>query len=88
MAKWTKGEITLLSKNYGKKTVLHIATLVGRSEAAVGMYLAKHRAEFPRIRVWDTPKTSKKTSKKVNSTKKVAKKSKKTLTTTNPTPTL
>lgn len=56
MAKWTKGEITTLTKNYGKKTVVQIATLVGRSEAAVGMYLAKHRSAFPHIRAWAAKK--------------------------------
>jgi hypothetical protein len=49
MANWTPKDIKVLHDWYGKKPLAEIAAKVGRSRYAVGMYLAKHRAEFPHV---------------------------------------
>lgn len=49
MAQWTPKDITVLKMHYGKKFLSIIAKMVKRSEAAVGMFLAKHRADFPAL---------------------------------------
>lgn len=77
MAQWTKGEVTYLTNNYGKKPIRVIAEHFGRSEAAVGMYIAKHRKNFKKLRpnVMGPTKvikrTPKKTVKKTATTPKV-----------------
>ena len=88
MAVWTKGEVTYLTNNYGKKTIGTIAEHVGRSEAAVGMYLAKHRKNFKKLRPTVMGPVA---SKKAKSVKKVVKSTpKKTVrkTATTPVPTI
>ena len=82
MASWTKGQVTLLTKSYGKVPLRVIAEKLDRSEAAVGMYLAKHRDVFKHIDArkgrhgTTAKKVAKKSSKKTvkSSTKKVSKK--------------
>jgi hypothetical protein len=74
MAEWKKGEITYLTNNYGKKTIGVIAEHLGRSEAAVGMYLAKHRKNFKKLRPTVMGPVLSKRAKKTTPKKTVAKK--------------